>query len=161
MMSAATVSEHLFNSAAPASAIQNADTFNIANPHVITTFDEGVTGFTSSSAESLFFSRAIPTQAPTDNVEGQLQSEQMSVQQNIADIPTPNVVVTTGLAGSDEPNDVQVTIEEGTTVLGLNFEGGNALSLSDVLSYVNSAVQQLNSTCGSNGVDVSAREDQR
>lgn len=141
LMSAAVVMEHLFDSTAPGSAIQNSDPFNLAHPHAITTFDEGITGFTNASAESLFYGRAAALEAPQD--------EQLNMQRNVAGLPAPNVVTTTSLVGSDLPTTIQVTIEAGHTVLGLGFEGGSSLSLPDVLQYVNSAVSQVRTTCGS------------
>jgi hypothetical protein len=149
LTSAAVVTGHLFDSRAPGSAIQNSDPYNVAHPHVVTTFDEGITGFTNASAESLFYSRAVPQQAPQDNVSGQPQSEQLNVQRNAVGLPAPNVVAITSLPGTDVPATIQVTIEAGHTVLGLSFEGGSSLSLPDVLQYVNSAVNQVRTTCGS------------
>jgi disulfide bond formation protein DsbB len=149
LMSAAVVTGHLFDSRAPGSAIQNSDPYNVTHPHVVTTIDEGITGFTNASAESLFYSRAIQLQAPQANVSGQPQSEQLDVQRNVAGLPTPNVVTTTSLPGTDVPATIEVTIEAGHTVLGLSFEGGNSLSLPDVLQYADSAVNQVRITCGS------------
>ena len=146
--SAATVTEHLFNSSAPATAIQNTDPYNSSNPHIVTTFDEGITGFANAGAKSTFFDRAASQQAPTDNVNGQVTSEQMSIQQNVARLPSPNVVITTGLTGTNVPGSVQVTIEDGSTVLGFGFSGGSSLTLNDVLPYVSSALNQVRATCG-------------
>lgn len=151
-MSAAVVSEHLFNSSAPASAIQNPDPYNVANPHTVTTFDEGITGFTNGAAESFFFNRAASQQAPTDNVNGKVQSEQMGVQQNVTGLPAPNIVVTTNQPGTDVPGSVQVTIEEGSTIFGFGFSGGSSLVLSDVLSYVNLGLSQAQVTCGARSI---------
>jgi len=141
LMSAAVVTGHLFDSSAPGSAIQNSDPFNLAHSHAITTFDEGITGFTNASAESLFYGRAAALEAPQD--------EHLILQRDVAGLPAPNVVTTTSLPGSDVPATIQVTIEAGHSVLGLGFEGGSSLSLPDVLQIVSSAVSQVRTTCGS------------
>jgi hypothetical protein len=150
LMSAAVVEEHLFNTMAPMSAIQSVDPFNSTHPKTITTFDEGVTGFTSTSAESSFYSSAT-SQSPTPEnvVNGVLLPETVSSESNYSGLPSPNVVTIDTQPSSDVPTVIQFTIESGQTILSLSFEGGTGLTLSDVLPYAQSAIDTITNACGS------------
>lgn len=152
-MSAASISGHEYDASAPASAIQSADPFNTANPHVVTSFDETIMAFSNENAESLFYGLGTPpSQAPSSEVGGQLVQAGISIQQNVSQLPSPNTVAATTQPGTDAPGQIQVTVEVGNTVYGLGFFGGSSLDLADVVPYVESALGNVNSNCGSSDI---------
>lgn len=149
LASAAILSEHFINTQAPSSAIQSSDSFNVVNPMTITSFDEGITGFSDPAAEAKFFGYATPSgPAPEINLNGQLQNENVTVLTNVSGFSQPNVVVETSLPGSDAPGMVEITIEAGNTVYGFTFEGGASLTLNNVRGIVTSSIARVNGACG-------------
>ena len=147
---AADLSENLVSTTAPASAIQSASSFNLDNPNTITSFSEGVSGFASTTLEANYFAEgAAPSTLPESMVNGHLTNEQVWSTTDSTQFPTPNEVVVTSLPGTDTPGQVEITIESGSTVIGLTFEGGSSLSLADVLAYAQQALAQLTETCAS------------
>ncbi len=150
LSSAATISEHLRDRGAPWSAIQNASPFNVAHPRAITTSDEALTGFTEQRAEADFFARAPPQEPPPeDDVAGRLVSDRVANDVDVAWLPRPNEIVTYSQPGSDVPTTIDVSVESGRTVLGLDVEGGVALTVRDVMPYVLEAIHQVAARCGS------------
>jgi hypothetical protein len=154
--SAAVIAEQLLNKTAPRAAIQNANPFNVAHPEAITTFGEQITGFTSQSAESLFYSRGLPSLSPPQSVvNGRPVPEVVSSTVNDSAFAVPNDVTTYSLPSSDTPAEVMVTVKSGATVIGFNFEGGSALSLADVQPIIQKALAILAASC--NGIDIMPR----
>lgn len=150
LSSAAVISEHLRDFGAPWSAIQTESPFNVRNPTSITTADEAITGFTSLKAEARFYAMAKPEfPPPEDRLDGRLVYDQVTTEVNGAWLPRPNELVTYSLPGSDTPTTVNVTVASGRTILGLDFEGGRAITVSEVRPYVLEAIHQVASRCGS------------
>jgi hypothetical protein len=78
--SAAAIWEQLLNVSAPGSAIQNSDPYNLMHPRAVTTFDEALTGFDSSSAEATFYRRGLPPPFPPD---GELNGRSVPLRLNL------------------------------------------------------------------------------
>lgn len=148
LKSVAVISEHFANTGAPASALQSEDPFNLSNPEAITSVDETLTGFSSSEAQGSFYSEAAAPQiVPQATVNGVLTEENVSSVSDVSSLPSPNEVVTISLQDTDVPAQIEITMEFGSTVLGLNFYGGSSLTLASVLGYAQSAVSFLDAGC--------------
>lgn len=151
--SAAVIAEQLLLARAPRAAVQNADPFNLAHPDSITTFSEGITGFTDAGSEALFYSRGLPSEEPPQSVvNGRPVPEELSSSVDDPAFPTPNEVTGYSLPGTDTPGVISVTIESGATVIGFMFEGGSALSLRTVDPIVTTALGIIAASC--HGTDV-------
>lgn len=145
---AARIAEHMFDTNAPSSAIESADPFNAEDPHAVTSFDEEITGFTNATAEAAFWSEGTPQPPyPVNVVNGKQTTDVVTTTSNVASLPTPNVVSTFGLPSSNVPTTINIGVQFGSTVVGMTFEGGDQLSLSDVLATVDTALNTLASGC--------------
>jgi len=154
--SAAVIAEQLLSVRAPRSAVQNADPYNRAHPDSITTYSEGITGFTDAGAEALFYGRGLPSEEPPESVvHGRPIPEEVSSSINSPAFPTPNEVTGYALPTTDTPGVVMVTIESGATVIGFTFEGGAALSLRTVEPIVTTAMGVIAAAC--HGTDIMPR----
>jgi hypothetical protein len=150
LSSAAMIDEHLRNFSVPRMAIQNSNHYNVSHSRTITTSDEAITGFTDPKAEVRFYSMAKPqVTPPQDRVDGVLRPEQETYYANVRWLPGSNEIVVYSQPGSDVPTTIYVTVRAGRTILGLDFEGGTDLTVSQVRPYVLEAVRQIVDRCGS------------
>lgn len=152
--SAAMVLEHAANTSLPSTALDGSDPYLAANPTTITAFNEGITGFTDSAAEPHFFNMSQNGGVTPDvMVNSQAQPADTSTMENVGSFPTPNVVtVTSAPTAADQAALVQITVESGSTVIGLSFSGGVDLSLSAVSSFAQAALNTIETSC--HGLDI-------
>jgi hypothetical protein len=147
--SAAVIQENLFDTKAPKSALQSDDPFNTANPHVITSFSEGITGFTVSSSEAEFWGwgTSEANAPPQYLVDGHLMPVQVALTTDDPDLPVPNDVVVLTAPQSDVDTQITFSVKAGHTVIGLAFFGGVGLSLKDVMPIAMTAMKIITSAC--------------
>ena len=147
--SAAVIQENLFDTKAPKSALQSDDPFNTANPQVITSFSEGITGFTVSSSEVDFWGwgTSEANAPPQYLVDGHLVSVQVALTTDDPDLPAPNDVVVFTAPQSDVETQITISVKAGHTVIGLAFFGGVGLSLNDVMPIAMTAMKIITSAC--------------
>jgi hypothetical protein len=153
--SGALLIEHAANMTIPTTALDGSDPYLAANPTTVTTFDEGITGFTDPATEGLFYDRASQNGGVTPEVmaNGEAVAADVSTTTNDSLFPTPNVVVvTSGPAAADQATSIEITVEAGSTVVGISFSGGVDLTVSDVSSFADEALSTISSAC--NGLDV-------
>jgi hypothetical protein len=157
LASAAVVNEQMIDTQAPRSALQNASQFNVRHPTAITTFDEGITGFTSAVAERAFWALATPSgRPPWGTINGHGAPTHRVFAANSPLFRKPNTIVMTSLADSPTPTEIDVNVRSGATVVGLSFEGGVGLTVSEIAPIARRALQVISSACRNSDIMIGA-----
>jgi hypothetical protein len=148
--SAGVIYEDAYNTQVPSAAIESNDSFNEDDPTTVTSFSEAITGFTNLAAETAFFNFGESTGVPPQIVvNGSPENENLSTVNNVSMFPSPNLVTTTSLPGTDAMSTIEVGLKSGNTVIGMTFMGGDELNVESISGYVQQAIAAITSVCPS------------